>query len=214
MFLAQRPSARRILVTAALGLAASCAGGGGGVIIGGPPPGPPHYGEIEPNDSPWSADFLGGVHGATHFIVEGHVEGWPGFDLYDHFELSADEPVGIEFILYGDDPFADLDLYLFDPDSGQIVGGYDGPWNPEEGFFTIDWAGKSVVLVVESATVDTTYSLEIRGVPWHFGPGSEGEPGAEAQRRPAAEDSGTGISFPFGGALRAAEQGDAAPGER
>lgn len=159
---------------------------------------PPTFSEREPNDSPWAPDYLGGVDIFSHFIVEGFVEA-VGFDTVDHFEICADEPVGIEFSLYGYDAYADLDLHLFDPDSGLIVASYDGPWNPEEGFFTIDYPGKRVVLVVEAWLTDSHYSLEIRATPNPFY-GDAPNDGPAAASLSLDEDlaEGSGISFPDG----------------
>ena len=183
--------AARPLFLAGLTLTVAGCGGGGPTYVGGGYQGPPVFDELEPNDSPYEPDYLGGVDILSHFIVEGHVEAI-GWDLVDHFELVADEPVGIEFYLHGDHPAADLDLCLWDPDIGQVVACYDGPWNPEEGFFTIDYPGKRVVLIVEAWAVDTTYSLELRATPNpYYG---QGGPGAQA---PSA-DVGSGISFPDG----------------
>ena len=187
--LAARDLARPLLL-AGLMTAAGCTGG---YVHGhGGHEGPPVFGEIEPNDSPFEPDFLGGVDVFSHFIVEGHVEAL-GFDRVDHFELVADEPVGIEFYLYGDHPAADLDLCLWDPDSGMVVACYDGPWNPEEGFFSIDWPGKRVVLIVEAWAVDSSYSLEIRATPNPFTSEQDG-PAAMG----VALTTGSGISFPDG----------------
>ena len=164
------------------------------------------FGELEPNDSPYEPDFLGGIDIRSHFIVEGHVEAL-GFDRVDHFELVADEPVGIEFCLYGDHPAADLDLCLWDPDAEVVVACYDGPWNPEEGFFSLDWPGKRVVLIVEAWWVDSSYSLEIRATPNPFG-SDQGVPGAMA----ADLTTGSGISFPDGRPTRSpAKRGPDAP---
>lgn len=187
--LSQRDAARLVLLAGAT-LTAGCSGGyvhghGGGYQ------GPPVLSELEPNDSPYDPDDLGGLNLLSHMIVEGHVDA-VGWDQVDHFEIHADEPIGIEFCLHGDHPGADVDLCLFDPDSGLVVGCWDTPFNPEEGLFSLDWHGKRVVLVVEAWVVDTSYSLELRAVPHPYL--SEGGP-------PAASPGlsrGSGVSFPDG----------------
>lgn len=157
------------------------------------PPGPPVYGELEPNDSPFHADFLGGVDRLSHFFVEGHVETAYGYDRYDHFELVADEPVTIDFWLEAWNHYADIDLCLVDPDTGDVIACYDSPWDTESGSFSLDWPGRRVVLLVETYGEDTSYSLEIAGAPPYYGPAA-GE-GDGADLRPL---SGLGISFPRG----------------
>ena len=181
------------LLLAGLVTVAGCAG-----YIHEAPWSPPAFSEREPNDSPWEPDFLGGVNILSHFIVDGYVEA-VGYDTVDHFEIIADEPVGIEFSLYGYDEYADLDLHLFDPDTGWIVASYDGPWNPEEGFFTIDYPGKRVVLVVEAWLTDSHYSLEIRATPNPFY-GDAPNDGTAAASLSLDEDwaESSGISFPDG----------------
>ena len=187
----QRHDAARLVLLAGMVTTVGCAGGTGHDHGGGGYSGPPVYGELEPNDSPWEPDYLGGMNLFSHMIVEGHVEA-VGWDLVDHFEIQADEPIGIEFCLHADHPYADIDLCLFDPDSGLIVGCWDSPWSPEEGLFSLDWPGKRVVLVVEAWGVDTSYSLELKAVPNPYT--SEGGPPAAS----ADLTSGSGISFPDG----------------
>lgn len=181
---------RRPTLLAGLALVASCTHGGSGHPP--PPPGSPGPTillEIEPNDSPYAPDFVGPVHTLTHFVMQGYVEAPGGFDVYDHFEIVANEPVWIDFELRGLHPVADLDLHLWDPDGEEIVASYDSPWDPEFGSFTLDWAGKAVVLLVVAHLVDTDYDLEIRAAPHPFyGPG-----GPAGSPEPAA----TGISFPW-----------------
>lgn len=168
---------------------------------------PPVFVELEPNDSPWHPDFLGGVNVLSHFLVEGYVEAI-GFDTVDHFEIVADEPVAIEFTLTGEYLTSDLDLCLFDPDLGVIVASWEDPWSVERGHFTIDYPGKRVVLVVEAWLEDAPYTLEICGGPNPYAltaPDDPGFPAASASpaqvdqdEAMAMSDTGTGISFPDG----------------
>jgi hypothetical protein len=183
------PFARPLLLAGLL----TVVGCSGGIdTFGGDYFGPPVYGEHEPNDSPWEPDILGLVDTHSNFIVEGYVEA-VGWDTVDTFEIEASEPVAISFELYGDSLFADLDLCLFDPDIGQVVACYDGSWNPEEGYFTLDWPGKRVVLMVEAYLVDSSYSLEILASPLPYNSDS-GDPSSS----PVSLTSGSGISFPDG----------------
>lgn len=185
------------LAAATLTLTAGCAGhhsGGGHGHKG--PPGPEVFHELEPNDSPFAADFIGGIDSFSHLIIEGHVQAF-GHDLYDHFEFFAEEPIGVEFRLDGYTPGADVDLCLIDGDTGQVLACYDSPFNSEDGFFTIDWSGKHFILLVETYVFDTEYDLEIVGLSHPAGEFGDGD-GTLASPADAGEPGGTGISFPEG----------------
>lgn len=169
---------------AATAVMAGCSGHGGRHHHDDPPPPPPPVlEEIEPNDSLAYPDFIGGVDSSSHFFIEGSVDAF-GLDYYDYFELVAEEPIGVDFYLHGWSPFADVDLCIYDPDTGHLVACYDSFGN-ESGFFTVDYPGKAFTLRVETFVDDTGYDLEL--VVWDH-PGL-GAPGASA---------GDGISFPEG----------------
>lgn len=165
------------------------------------PPGPPVYQEAEPNDSPFGADWFGGLHDHEHFFIEGHVDAF-GPDVYDHFEFVADEPIGVEFWLDGWTPGADVDLCVIDPEDGDVLACYDSPYGSESGYFTIDWPGKRFVLLVETFVHDTGYTLEIHTTqhlaPPGGGGGESGDGAPTAQQPTSGPDAGPGISFPYG----------------
>lgn len=189
-------NAGRLLIAGTLGvLTAGCHGhGGGGGGSHDQHHGPPLYGEIEPNDTPYTPDFIGTVHEGTHLIVEGHVQAHGGWDDYDHFEFVAAEPSGFDFSVYGFAPGADLDVMVWDPDADAVVAWWDGPWNPEEGSFVVEEAGKTFVIAIEAYLVDSSYSFELVGFPWpHHGP-EAGDPGAGIGS-PASE-ARTGMARP------------------
>ena len=199
-------SAPRLSLATLLAALAGCSG-----YVAVPGYGPPVYGEFEPNDSPASADFLGYLDSTSHFFVEGHVQSI-GYDTCDYFLLEADEPIGIQFYLSGADPFDDLDLSLIDPHSGQVIAIYDAPWNPEDGYFTLDWPGTQVILLVESWVFDADYSLEILAGPHPYGSG--GGPGSGfigEQATGALQAHRSGISFPTGAPTPDASKGRPAP---
>ena len=159
------------------------------------PPGPPVYQEAEPNDSPFGADWFGGLYVHENFFIEGHVDAF-GPDVYDHFEFMAEEPIAVEFWLDAWTPGADIDLCLIDPDNGDVLACYDSPYGSESGYFTIDWPGKHFVLMVETWVYDTGYTLEIF-TSHHPAPSSDGGDGSAS---PLAADgpAAKGISFPYG----------------
>lgn len=192
-----RPSAL-LAGTLAGALALTGCAGGHGTTTHSDPPGPPVYQEAEPNDSPFGADWFGGLYVHEHFFIEGHVDAF-GPDVYDHFEFVADEPIGVEFWLDAWNPGADVDLCLIDPDNGDVLACYDSPHGSEAGYFTIDWPGKRFVLMVETWVYDTGYTLEIY-TSHHPAPSSDG--GGDGLADPLGADapgrSGAGISFPDG----------------
>ncbi len=149
---------------------ASC--GGGGTVFLPPPPsaGPPVFIEIEPNDAPWQADFIATLHQGSHLFVEGHVDGPFGFDALDRFEFVAHEPCEIELVLHGLDPFADLDLCIYDPASGQVVACFESPWNPEQATVVVHEPGTVFQVMVYAPFLHSRYELEVLAWPYPLHP--------------------------------------------
>ncbi len=122
---------------------------------------PYYYAEQEPNDSAATADWIGPVGPGDGLAVLGHVTYW-GPDIYDGFAFSTASACDVEIALWTDDPFADLDLCVYDPDLGQFVFCFETGEDPETGVFTIWEAGKPFHLVVTSFTGASSYTLEVR----------------------------------------------------
>lgn len=192
----RRSSLRPPALLAAVLAVTGCAGGHGSATPS-DPPGPPVYQEAEPNDSPFHADWFGGLYAHENFFIEGHVDAF-GPDVYDHFEFVADEPIGVEFWLDAWTPGADVDLCLVDPETGDVLACYDSPYGSESGYFTVDWPGRRFVLMVETWVYDTGYSLEIATYHHSSQPGEDGGGVPSAGVPGESESAGNGISFPDG----------------
>ncbi len=123
----------------------------------------PFLTEQEPNDSAATADWIGPVGPGDQLSILGHVTYW-GPDIYDGFAFYTAAPCDIELALWTDDPFADLDVCVYDPDLGQFVFCFETADDPETGIFTIGEAGKPFHLVVTSFAGASTYTLEVRGL--------------------------------------------------
>jgi len=147
----------------ALGLFAGstgCGGGGGG---GGGSPIPLFF-ELEPNDDPELANPVGPIGIGDHFRILGHVSSI-GPDLFDGFALQAVEPCQVELALFADNPFADLDVCVYDPMLAGYAFCFASPFNPETGAFSIFGAGTDFHLVVSSFAGAASYELDVRVVP-------------------------------------------------
>jgi hypothetical protein len=163
----------------ALGLFAggtSCGGGGGG---GGSPI--PLFFELEPNDAPEHANPVGPVAIGDHFRILGHVSSL-GPDLFDGFALQALEPCQVELALYADEPFADLDVCVYDPMLAAYAFCFASPFNPETGAFSIFGAGTDFHLVVTSFAGAASYELDVRVVPLSAGSFATAGPGVRLER--------------------------------
>ncbi|HVS08259.1 MAG TPA: hypothetical protein VMS76_00200, partial [Planctomycetota bacterium] len=166
----------------ALGLLAgstSCGGGGGGSPI-------PLFFEFEPNDAPEHANPVGPVGIGDHFRILGHVSSI-GQDLFDGFALQAVEPCQVELALYADDPFADLDVCVYDPMLAAYAFCFASPFNPETGAFSIFGAGTDFHLVVSSFAGAASYELDVRVVPLSAGSFATAG-GGERMARAGGED--------------------------
>jgi len=131
---------------------------------GGSSGGPAVLTEVEPNDSAFEPDFLGGVDAFSHFVVRGRIDAF-GPDLFDGFAMVADEPLDVFFRLDPWNPHADLDVGVWDPLLGEFVLVFDAPYGAEEGAFTVLDAGQEFHLVVQAFDASSSYDLEIRCTP-------------------------------------------------
>jgi hypothetical protein len=130
---------------------------------------PPVYLESEINDDELCADYFGMVQPGTHLFVEGHITDIPfdpfdpnnGHDPFDGFAFTADRPIHVEFALWADDPYADLDICVWDPQIGAEVACYMTADHPEVGAIDVLAGGLEFHLVVESYSGISSYSLEV-----------------------------------------------------
>jgi hypothetical protein len=116
--------------------------------------------EVEPNDLPSQANWLGTLYPGDRIAIRGRISEL-GPDLLDGFALRSGTAIGVQFALWADVPGADLDLCLYDPDLGAYVACWETSAHPEAGGFSILGPGKDVHLVVSSFLGDSTYTLEL-----------------------------------------------------
>jgi len=122
--------------------------------------GPPVYFEIEPNNVPAQANFLGTLYPGDWLAVEGRLSEFLP-DLLDGFALRSGTAIHVQFALYELSSGADFDVCLYDPDTGQYVFCWETDSHPETGAFTIHGGGKDVHLVLSPFLGDAQYRLEI-----------------------------------------------------
>lgn len=123
--------------------------------------------ESEPNDAAWQADFLGWLEPGVSLDVVGAIDAY--FDAYDGYSFVSAEPVEIRFRLYAQDPGADLDLCVYDPEGDELIACFDGPFDPEEGAFGVASAGVELHLIVDAYSGASDYVLEIDALPLPYG---------------------------------------------
>lgn len=149
--------------------------------------GPPVYFESEPNDSAFQPDLVGPIGPGDAVLIEGHIGNF-GPDVYDGFAFTTTAPCDIEFALYIDEPFADLDVCIWDPQLGQFVACFESSANPETGVFSIAAGGKPFHLVVTSFSGSSTYGLDVRGYGLSFASSSAPLPESALILRPGGRE--------------------------
>ena len=113
--------------------------------------------EAEPNGTLAQAHQLGDLAPGESLRVLGAItEGMP--DELDVFELRAPERVVVEATLTAVSTSADLDLYVYDPVSLQIVQAYATNAGSEAGSFA---AKGTFFIVVDSFSMDSDYELSL-----------------------------------------------------
>jgi hypothetical protein len=121
---------------------------------------PPTFLETEPNDDPSTADHFGTVYAGDRFFIEGFIQGGL-LDPFDGFSFTAGQPIHVDFQLFIDDAFSDLDVCLYDPQLATTVACFATDQNPERGGVEVDFAGLDFQLVVEPFAGASSYTLEI-----------------------------------------------------
>lgn len=113
--------------------------------------------EAEPNGTLAQAHQLGDLAvGGSRRVLGTITQDAP--DELDVFELRAPERVLVDVTLTGISTSADLDLYVYDPVSLQIVQAYTTNSASESGSFA---ASGTFFVVVDSFAMDSDYELEI-----------------------------------------------------
>lgn len=115
-------------------------------------------GEVEPNDSAFNANYLGELYQGGSVRVFGRMS---ALDEYDGFAFIAGEPMTVRFALTADDPFADLDVCVYDPYLDEFVLCFEAPGDFESGSFDVLDAGTEFHVVVAPFSGVSNYELEI-----------------------------------------------------
>lgn len=152
-------------------LASSC----GNVTVGGATPGPAAFVELEPNDTPAMADFITVTDRWSHLTVEGYVQAI-GVDVVDHLEFQAAEPMELTFHLTAHAPFGDVDVTIYDPIAGVVLGTYASGGPSEVGSLLILEPGRPFQFVIDAFVEDTPWCLELEGWPLPLGATGPDEP--------------------------------------
>ena len=140
----------------------------------------PSFFEVEPNDDAFTANDFGFLQPGDHFFIEGYITD-NGFDPFDGFWFTSTQPIHVDFQLFIDEPFVDLDVCLYDPLFDVTIDCYQSTNNPEQGGVDVVGGNIDFHLVVESFVGSSTYGLEIVVLPLApalTADGSPTEPGA------------------------------------
>lgn len=128
-----------------------------------PPPPPPIFDEGEPNDTAWQAPWFGSLYPSEQILVQGYATD-DGSDPQDGLAFTCFGASRIDFTLYVDDPWTDLDVWLFDPALNQFVAAFDLPFGDESGTFWL--AGtQEFQLVVVPASGASPWTLSVESSP-------------------------------------------------
>ena len=170
---------KSLLLRLSLPLSALLAACGSSVVVHVPPPAPPPppvYWEGEPNDTAWLATWFGSIYPGEALYVQGFSTD-DGSDLQDGLAFSAAAACRIDFSLYVDDPWTDLDVWVYDPYLAAFVGAFTVPYGTEKGTFWVDapgefqlvvvpsWGASHWTLVVEATNTYYGASLSAQGLP-------------------------------------------------
>lgn len=129
-----------------------------------PPTGPVVYAELEPNDHPAFPDFVSVLDCQSHLAVLGSVEAF-GFDIVDHIEFQAAEPMELDFYLEPLTAFGDVDVSIYDPISGLVLNTY-ALAGGESGTLVIHEAGRPFQFVITAFGAASDWDLELLGFPY------------------------------------------------
>ena len=121
------------------------------------------YYELEPNDFPEAPDFVAVLDGLRHVAVRGSVEA-VGYDIVDHIEFEAAEPIEIDFYLTGLNVSSDVDVTIYDPIADLILGVYAGIGD-ESGTIIVHDPGRPFQFVIEAFGIDADWDLELIAYP-------------------------------------------------
>ncbi|MEM6672623.1 MAG: hypothetical protein AAF726_07245 [Planctomycetota bacterium] len=125
---------------------------------------PTTYVEIEPNDTPFLADFVTVLDSRSFLLVDGYVDAI-GVDVVDHIEFESSEPVEIEFFLEAFGPGADVDVSIYDPIADVVLATYAVGGPSEFGTIFVNEPWRPFQFVIEAFDRDAAWTLELRAFP-------------------------------------------------
>lgn len=143
-------------------------------------------GESEPNDAACCADFLGFLSPGEIVTVQGFIDD-SGFDPFDGFAFTANQPITVQFELFIDNPGADLDVCVYDPQLGFTVDCFESPFNPEFGSIDVFTGLTSFHLVVNSFAGASSYTLRVEVFPLFAAATAGGDGGPQTLDAPAIQ---------------------------
>lgn len=114
-----------------------------------PPPPPPVWWEGEPNDTAWLAPWFGSLFPGESIQIVGHATD-DGSDPQDGLAFTGFGPCRIDFTLYVDDPWSDLDVWVYDPAIDEFLYAFDVPYGNESGTFWLDATQEFHLVIVPS----------------------------------------------------------------
>lgn len=136
--------------------------------------------EVEVNDTPGAANWVGELRVGEQLVIDGDVtECCP--DPFDGFSLFATGPMTLRLVLRELAPGADLDLALYLPAIDEVVAAFETPLHPEIGHLDVH-GPLEVHAVVRSFTGDSPYRLEILALPLQPGLAAGQGTGPETRR--------------------------------
>jgi hypothetical protein len=139
----------------------ACEGGTFVYTVPPPPPPPPVvYDEGEPNDEAWMAPWFGSLYPDESVRVAGFITD-DGSDPQDGLAFTAYGPCQIDFTLYVDDPWADLDVWLYEPESGLFTAVFASSCHDERGSIWFDAPSTDFHLVVVSALGASPWTIVV-----------------------------------------------------
>jgi hypothetical protein len=155
-------------------------------------PGPAVFLEQERNDFVDEANYFGTLRPGDFFLIDGRITD-DGSDPFDGFAFTANQPLHVDFRLFVDSPYADLDVCVYDPQIDLEVACYQTSSNPEVGGVAGLYGGLDCHLVVETYGERPSYTLAFADSPLNvrapaLSAGGSGLPasGAAAEARPEA----------------------------
>jgi hypothetical protein len=106
--------------------------------------------EGEPNDTAWQAPWFGSLFPGEEVWVTGFSTA-DGSDPQDGLAFTGYGPLHIDFTLFVDDPWTDLDVWLYHPASGQFLHAFTSAYGDEHGSFSLDGVQDFHLIVVPNA---------------------------------------------------------------